>query len=363
MSSKSIHFRLRRGFTLIELLVVIAIIAILIALLLPAVQQAREAARRSQCQNNMKQIGLALHNYESTYSTFPPGTRGGTSWGQQLVKDGTNWRTSILSYIDQAPVFNQLDFSASFGAGVTETTAFMSANGQPSSNRVLSGLVVPMFLCPSSALEVFPANYINNSGGAQNQVAAPGGNGGFNNIGKAMGIQYVGIQGAARNFDWIANGDDGRTWDCGHGWSCIQGMLTVNAHQKIGNCTDGTSNTILVAEQSGLSGVGNGGRGSNRTSNYYGGWSGARQILAPAAGCSDNWQTGTTCIRWAPNSKVEHAGNGHPYRNNTMINSFHTGGVFILLADGSVRFISDNVDFQNLKKLAMRDDGQPIGEF
>ena len=65
----------------------------------------------------------------------------------------------------------------------------------------------------------------------------------------------------------------------------------------------------------------------------------------------------------AENCAIEHAGNGHPYRNNTMLNSFHTGGVFVLLADGSVRFISDNIDFQNLKKLSMRDDGQPLGEF
>ena len=109
-----------------------------------------------------------------------------------------------------------------------------------------------------------------------------------------------------------------------------------------------------------------GGAGTNRTSNYYGGWAGARQNWVPNASCtasSDQWQTGTTCLRWAPNSKFEHAGNGHPYRNNTIINSFHTGGVFILLTDGSVRFASDNVDFQTLKKLAMRNDGQPVGEF
>ena len=151
---------------------------------------------------------------------------------------------------------------------------------------------------------------------------------------------------------------DGRDFDCQHGYSCTQGMLTVNQHKRIAECTDGTSNTILVAEQSGVSGT----SGSNRTSNYYGGWSGARQQAVPATGCTDNWQTGTTCVRWAPNSKFEHAGNGHPYRNNTIINSFHTGGVFVLLADGSVRFISDNVDFQNFKKMAIRDDGQPIGE-
>ncbi|HVJ69584.1 MAG TPA: DUF1559 domain-containing protein [Caulifigura sp.] len=353
----------RRGFTLIELLVVIAIIAILIALLLPAVQQAREAARRSQCQNNMKQIGLALHNYESTYRTFPIGTRGGRTFANAGVKDGTNWRTSILPYIDQAPVFNQLDFSASFGAGQTAAQAYCNAAGQPSSNIVLSGLVVPGFRCPSSSLEVFPTSYTDHTAVVKTQTDAGGG---FNNTGRGMGIQYVGIQGAARNFDWIAGGNDQQNFDCGHGYSCIQGMLPVNENMGIGACTDGTSNTILVAEQSGLSGSVNGGAGTNRTSNYYGGWAGARQNWVPNASCtasSDQWQTGTTCLRWAPNSKFEHAGNGHPYRNNTIINSFHTGGVFVLLTDGSVRFASDNVDFQTLKKLAMRNDGQPIGEF
>ncbi len=351
----------RSGFTLIELLVVIAIIGVLVAILLPAVQQAREAARRSQCQNNIKQIGLALHNYEGTYATFPFGTRGGTYWSQANVKDGTNWRTMVLPYLDQAGVYNQLDFTASFGAGVTPANAFCQLNGLPSSNIVLSRLVVAAFRCPSSALEMFPSNYYNNSAALQTQNDTA--NSGFNNQGKAMGIQYVGIQGAARTFDWIAGGDDGRTWDCGHGWSCIQGMLTVNASQRIGNCKDGTSNTIIVAEQSGLSGTANGGQGSDRTSNYYGGWAGARQIAAPAAGCSDNWQTGTTCVRWAPNSKIEHAGNGAPYRNNTNINSFHSGGASALLTDGSVRFISDTIDFQSLKKLCIRDDNQPLSDY
>ena len=98
-----------------------------------------------------------------------------------------------------------------------------------------------------------------------------------------------------------------------------------------------------------------------------GGWGGARNLTAPNAGCtaaSDIWQTGTTCVRYAPNSQNPINGSSaQVYRNNTNINSFHPGGVFILLTDGSVRFLSENVDFQNLKKLAMRDDGQPIGEF
>jgi hypothetical protein len=138
-------------------------------------------------------------------------------------------------------------------------------------------------------------------------------------------------------------------------------MLLVNQNAKIRDATDGTSNTIIVAEQSGQV------RQTDLTSNYYGGWGGARKLdVVPSPACTgtDLWQTGTTCIRYAPNSQNPINGSSaQVYRNNTIINSFHTGGLFILLTDGSVRFLSDNVDFQNLKKLAMRDDGQPIGEF
>ena len=98
---------MKRGFTLIELLVVIAIIAILIALLLPAVQQAREAARRSQCKNNMKQIGLALHNYHDVYNTFPPGYVGQTDVSILAGYGLWSWSALILPYIDQAPLYNQ----------------------------------------------------------------------------------------------------------------------------------------------------------------------------------------------------------------------------------------------------------------
>jgi hypothetical protein len=268
------------------------------------------------------------------------------------------------------PLFNKLDFTASFGAGNTVGGAFVGRDGLPSSNTVLSGLIVPVYLCPSSPLEVFPTDYVDHFGAPQKQVAAPGGNGGFNNIGRAMGIHYVGIQGAARVLDWMTptnpTGSDGRDFDCGQGWSCLQGMLTANDNVRLKECTDGTSNTMIVAEQSGLSGSGNGGRGSNRTSNYYGGWAGARHLRAPGPYCTiqtDAWQTGTTCLRWGPNSKIEHMGTGHPYRNNTTINSGHTGGAHILLTDRSVRILSDNVDVQVLKKLSIRDDRQIVGDF
>ncbi|MFG0295400.1 MAG: DUF1559 domain-containing protein, partial [Maioricimonas sp. JB045] len=115
MTMKNCHTSRRRGFTLIELLVVIAIIAILVALLLPAVQQAREAARRSQCKNNLKQIGLALHNYHDTHGSFPPGYIAryvsATDPASAETGPGFAWGTMILPFLDQSPTYNQLNFS------------------------------------------------------------------------------------------------------------------------------------------------------------------------------------------------------------------------------------------------------------
>ena len=338
----------RSAFTLIELLVVIAIIAILIALLLPAVQQAREAARRSQCQNNLKQIGLALHNYESTYRLFPIGSRGGTIYNQTGTKNGTNWRVSVLPFLDQAPLFNQLNFvSGSFSSNPTEATSYVG-------NEALRGFVMTAYRCPSTTAELFPESYLNYGSATVPPPAAS-----FNNGGRGLGIQYVGIQGGAPAFSWTAPVEH---FDCQHGWSCLSGILAVNEARGMRDVPDGTSNTMIVGEQSGLV------RQTNVSSNYFGGWMGARNLLIPSPACTggalDIWQTGTTCVRFAPNSQTAQNGaSAQPYRNNTILNSFHTGGVFVLLTDGSVRFASDNVDFQTLKKLAMRNDGQPIGEF
>lgn len=240
--------------------------------------------------------------------------------------------------MEQDSIYDQLNFAGSFGAGVAETNAFLGGN------EFLKGLVVPVYLCPSSSLDWFPQTYITSTGTTAS----------FNNPGRGLGIQYVGIQGAAPAFAWTQDGYR----DCGQGWSCNQGSMRVNQCTGIRDVSDGTTQTIMIAEQSGTV------RGTNLTSNYYGGWSGARQNTTIAdTTCTDHWQTGTTCIRQPPNSNIDDAGNRVPYRNNTTINSFHSGGVTVLLVDGSVQFISDNIDFQNLKRLAIRNDGQKLGEY
>lgn len=135
----------RSGFTLIELLVVIAIIAILIALLLPAVQQAREAARRTQCKNHMKQLGLALHNFHDVHDHLPPGGHDDlTPVGKETTGGGwgSSWLVFTLPYVEQAPLFNQLDFSNNSGWGTSA-----GINTQAADRKVIDA-----FICPSSTL-------------------------------------------------------------------------------------------------------------------------------------------------------------------------------------------------------------------
>jgi len=242
-----------KGFTLVELLVVIAIIGILVALLLPAIQAAREAARRTECSNNLKQIGLGLQNYHDTYRKFPIGSFSldiASSW----PNNGTNWRVPIFPFIEQGALYDQLSFSK---------PASFRGNAFSGSNVALRRVLVEAYRCPSSVINEF---------------------GGHNNT-DAMNVLYVGIQGAARP---IPGPDPNRgTKDCNHGWSCNNGMLVPNETFGMESCTDGTSNVMIVAEQSAM--VAN----VNRTSNYYGGWFGTRHPTPMSGSCGDLWQTGS----------------------------------------------------------------------
>lgn len=325
--------RVRRGFTLVELLVVIAIIGILVALLLPAIQAAREAARRTECTNNLKQIGIALHNYHDTHKTFPLGSY---NLREAWPSSGSNWRTLILPFIEQATVYEQLNFSSN------PAVHFMAGGAAPvplAGNEALRKLDIKAYRCPSSVIQPFEI--------------APG----SNNNGDALNIQYVGIQGAARPIP--GDSPDRGTADCGHGWSCNNGLLVPNEAFNMSAAPDGTSNVMIVAEQSGLV------ADVNRTANYYGGWHGTRHPRTVTGGaCADLWQTGTSCVRFAPNSNIVQTGATEAmYRNNTVINSMHPGGINILLTDGAIRFISEDIDFMTLKRLACRYDRDPVGMY
>lgn len=317
----------KKGFTLIELLVVIAIIAVLVALLLPAVQQAREAARRSQCKNNMKQLGLAVHNYHDTSNVFPI--------GQQNSKAYANWRVGLLPYLDQAPLFNQLNFRQTFlsGCAASSTYGFVYENG----NTALVKLVIPVYKCPTSPLDPVADVGCNND--------------------HVQVHDYVGIGGATPD---PTNRPGVCSIDTGYGTYCNNGLLTPNQVFKIRDITDGASNTMIIAEQSGQ--VGN----RDYRAGYHGGWSslaGVSPFTTPPNFTGLPYGSGTTVVRQQVNSKSAGLGAGSSYYANTILNSFHTGGIHILLTDGAVRFISDNLDFNTLCRLACKDDGITIGEF
>jgi prepilin-type N-terminal cleavage/methylation domain-containing protein len=313
--------RFRKGFTLIELLVVIAIIAVLIALLLPAVQQAREAARRTQCKNNMKQIGLSMHNYESSYTCWPIGSYG-IDQNPNMIP---NWRLQIFPYFDQAPLFNSMNFTLSFAGNV------VNANTTALSNKVLS-----TYVCPSSPLNPC-ANLASNSQFIQIPM-------------------YVGISGA--NPD-VAGRTVGSNSNYG-GFYTNNGMLLHNELTRMRDAVDGTSNTIMVAEQSGLIGT------ADLRSGYYGGYIGTNfggPVTASNPAGKDSWSVGLSGLQYKINSPTTAGGSDKTYDANTVLNSFHTGGIHVLLSDGSVRFISNNIDFNTLANLCSRNDGIPVGDF
>lgn len=329
-----------RGFTLIELLVVIAIIAVLIALLLPAVQQAREAARRTQCKSNLKQIGLAMHNYHDTANTLPFGWIGDPSGANNGNRWG--WGSMILPAIDQAPLymnFSSLTGTNSAGASATGFNAKMTSFPMP--NILQTNLSV--YRCPSDT-------------GAQ-VVISPLSNG-YSVTGTTTQFgrsNYAGVVGS------VTNGQIPTTSN-GAG----NGAFSQNSKRNFRDFTDGQSNTFLVGEK----------RSPGTTSGqYYGGdviWAGVpdETSAAPFAMHIGDCSPGDTI-----NLKVTVAPTTTTYVPYAGFGSAHVGGAHFLMGDGAVRFISDNIasapaganpangpgyTYQNL---AAVNDGQVIGEY
>lgn len=322
----------RRAFTLIELLVVIAIIAVLIALLLPAVQQAREAARRIQCKNNLKQFGLALHNYLDAHSAFPPAC----VLPLNQVADSYSAHARILPYVDQASLQNLIDFSLSYVV-------------QPQAPQT----PVPMFLCPSE---------INSRANT------------------AANLTYYPSNYAASYGTWFAwNPKTGDTGD---------GAFGVNSRIRAGDCSDGLSNTLGITEVKTYQPLLHDGGAPNVPN--------APVPMAPAdviayGGTFDTnlahtqWisgklvQTGMTTT-FTPNTPAIYMNGSTPVDVDFMstrlgvsatnlsygavtARSYHTGIVQILLMDGSVRAASTNVDRTVWRALGTRAGSEVAGDF
>jgi prepilin-type N-terminal cleavage/methylation domain-containing protein/prepilin-type processing-associated H-X9-DG protein len=322
--------RRRHGFTLVELLVVITIIGILIALLLPAVQAAREAARRMQCQNNLKQIGLALLNYESVYQGYPPG---GMSVGGGY---GSSWWVRILGYAEQSNVSDRYKYNE--GGWLAHPSLFSLSNFQ-----LLNNQKFPFMVCPSSTLpQVVPSN-----------VA-----GVF-----FQGNTYAGIEGAADGN--APNIYSAKFVDTGYtkSWVSAGGVLIAERTVAISEISDGTSNTMVVGEQSDwlapiVSADGVGGQcdtGDCRSDCGHG------FMMGTAPPTIDSRQFNLTAVLYPINYKTATAtGVAGNCGSNTPIQSVHPSAANVLFADGSVQLLSESLDITVLRNLATRNDGQVI---
>jgi prepilin-type N-terminal cleavage/methylation domain-containing protein len=312
-----------RGFTLIELLVVIAIIAILIALLLPAVQQAREAARRTQCRNNLKQLGLALHNYHDSHNVFPPGFvdsdptyTANSGQGPLENLNGLAWSFLIMPNLDQAPLYQQV------GAQTNNFSRHWQVDLSGASDPIPAARAeLPAFSCPSDRMEL-----INTKRG---------------NFGKT---NYLGNSGNAAAID-------------------RRGIFFVNSKVRIRDISDGTSNTCMVLERSATRDGGNVQTCDTVPCDWNGGlWIGARYV-----GDSVGWHPGLS------STDVDSYGGGNAtyminrsaatWGNSWGNSSTHTGGLHSLMCDGAVVFLSENIELLTYRNLRWKDSGFVVGEF
>jgi prepilin-type N-terminal cleavage/methylation domain-containing protein/prepilin-type processing-associated H-X9-DG protein len=320
---------IKRGFTLIELMVVIALLGLMVALLLPAIQAARESSRATACRNNLKQIGVAIINYESVHKHFPKGVEG---YFDRMLSPapmyGFSWWARILPFLEQADIWDRLDRT---GANI----GYVQLNSH--NGGLISGFAPAFWYCPSSSVEKLVT-----AGGYQ--VAAP---------------SYAGISGATN--------EDGfpeyRVSKCCRSDGQISGggLLVPNSVIHVRQVTNGLSNTLLAGEQS----------------NYC--YTDDGQAKRTGAAFVNGWLTGTRALGVPPNygdwlspsynlATVRYRLNERRYNlpgiyenigaNNPLL-SAHIGTVNLLYGDGSVRAIADSLDVQVLKSAATRDEGAP----
>jgi prepilin-type N-terminal cleavage/methylation domain-containing protein len=353
----------RRAFTLIELLVVIAIIAVLIALLLPAVQQAREAARRSQCKNNLKQLGLACHNYHDNFNQFPMNWYNGQNNTQgdpanpPYVNGSWPWTVMAMPYMDNAPLYNQI--STYFGPAGSSPVPncgmgyTVSIGGIPAP-RELAKISIATFVCPSNdQAKIRTGMIIEPDAGGWNAPYSSSA-GGLDYVGN-MGHIWAGWKDCDRVPEFpgahFVRGSRGTPW-ISERWNNdnpnINGVFFFRGSVGINSIVDGTTNTALLFENMHWRG------GDGAIFNYapldHANWASALGAVDPLRHPINN------------RNRAYQYGDGD-VRNAGGASSRHVGGAHFCLADGSVRFITENIDNTTRYRIAVRNDGEPTGEF
>ena len=339
----------RRAFTLVELLVVIAIIGVLVALLLPAVQAAREAANRMSCQNNLKQLAIALHNHHDTFGVFPPGRKSlGNTQGTAIATFQSDpivlnhhGMVYVLPYVEQGNLKDRINLNAAtgnfmanavFGYPISPGTVLSTPNAVASGNAALAAISLKALHCPSDGAPttITPGSVHYSPDGTVGQVTAIKTN--YDFICQANGVG---------RYNWWKNTSVG-----------TQYMFGENSNTKIASVLDGTSSTLMVGEQTRelFNGV--------TTGWSYAGWVsvgidpvGAWNLTFPPTGLNVwNYNNNTSPLN-------KQRGRRASWYNAA---SVHPGGVNFAFGDGSVRFISQTIDVPNLTRLCRMADGEVI---
>lgn len=327
MPNLSTRGQRKNGFTLIELLVVIAIIAVLISLLLPAVQSARESARRAQCINNLKQIGLTVHGFHDVNNLFPSSIR--PSGLTPLPRIAGTLR--LLPFLEQKPAYDSYNQEVTWGSP---------------QNTTISAIRFSMFLCPSSPADANRLDGIPELSPWNPNIAAV--------------TDYSGIA----NIDQRLY-DSGLLTKTGSG----NGILQKNATVTMANVSDGLSNTILFAESAGRpfkyrkgGKLANSNQAQSRVNG--GGWARpASDITFKGSSADGSTVLGRCPLNCTNGDDIATAAFPHPYyvtEGTSEVFGFHPGGAGILLGDGSVRFVKETIDFRIFAGLITRDGGEVI---
>jgi len=345
------------GFTLVELLVVIAIIAVLIGLLLPAVQAAREAARRTSCGNNLRQLPIAFHNYENARSLLPPLKRNSNCTAppnNEPTMAQRGWACDVLSYLEEANLMAGYDLSQDWwanadGSAVNGGTAGI-LDENPSGNRAIVRTHLPMLQCPSSPI----------SNRIQDKIDSPRKTGAC--------TDYFLVAGTGTNFTTVAGVPAGAVTP-GPGptetWSGC-GTSAKRPRSTFGKITDGLSKTILLAESAGREDVWRAGARTTANADNAAGASCARAQGGAWATNDNPYGFGERATGWCTSGPTAGAIPPELMRVNGsnewgwLVYACHAGGASVAFADGAVRFVGEGTSVQVLGQLATRAGGEPV---